>query len=143
MTTFRFPLQKVLEWRRTQLELEEIQYRRQVAALAELDRQRAELEESGKTAERQVREWDPLAGGDLGALGGVRLHVQQRERGRLVPRAACTKRPARWPPWSAPPSTPTPLCIPSWATKETCSSCTSGAASKSSTGPSWSSRGCG
>ena len=95
MTSFRFPLQKVLEWRRTQLELEEIQYRLQVSALAELDRQRAELEESAKTAERQVREWDPLAGGDLGALGGFRLHVQQREREMLVPRAECSKQLAR------------------------------------------------
>jgi len=91
MTAFRFPLQKVLEWRKTQLEMEEIQYRRQVAALAALDRQRAELEEAGKTAERQVREWNPLAGGDLGALGGFRLHVKHLKEEMVAPRDECRK----------------------------------------------------
>ncbi|HEY2016254.1 MAG TPA: hypothetical protein VGH38_22275 [Bryobacteraceae bacterium] len=91
MTSFRFPLQRVLEWRRTQLELEEIQYRRQVAALAELDRQRADLETAGKVAEAQVREWNPLAGGDLEALGGFRLHVKARQRDMVAPRAECLK----------------------------------------------------
>jgi hypothetical protein len=91
MTAFRFPLEKVLEWRRTQLELEEIQYRRQIAALAELDRQRAEIDEAGKTAERQVREWNPLAGGELEALGAFRLHVKRKEQEMVAPRNECRK----------------------------------------------------
>lgn len=91
MTAFKFPLQKVLEWRKTQLELEEIQYRRRVAALAELDRQRAELEEAGKTAERQVREWNPLAGGELEALGDFRLHVKRKQQEMVAPRDECRK----------------------------------------------------
>lgn len=91
MTSFQFPLQRVLEWRRTELELEEIQYRRQVAILAGLDRQRAELEEAGKSAERQVREWNPLAGGDLGALGGFRLHVSARQQEMALSRGECTR----------------------------------------------------
>jgi len=80
MTAFHFRLQKVLEWRRAQLELEEIQYRRQLAALAELDRRQAEIAEAGSAAERQVRAWNPLAGGELEALGDFRLHVKQQER---------------------------------------------------------------
>ncbi len=91
MTAFKFPLQKVLEWRRTQLELEEAQYRRQIAALAGLDRQRAELEAAGNTAERQVREWNPLAGGELAALGGFRLHVKRKQQEMAAPRAESCK----------------------------------------------------
>jgi hypothetical protein len=91
VTTFQFRLQKVLEWRRTQLGLEEAQYRRQVAALAELDRQRAELESAGATAERQVREWNPLAGGELEALGGFRLHVKRKQQDMVAPRAESCK----------------------------------------------------
>jgi flagellar export protein FliJ len=91
VTSFRFPLQKILEWRRTQLELEEAQYRRQLASLAELDGQRAQLEEAGSAAERQVREWNPLAAGELEALGGFRLHVKRKQEEMLGPRAECRK----------------------------------------------------
>jgi flagellar export protein FliJ len=91
MNAFRFPLQKVLEWRRMQLGLEEIQYRRQAALLADVDRQRAELDESGKTAERQVREWNPLAAGELEALGGFRLHVKRKQQEMVVSREECRK----------------------------------------------------
>ena len=61
MKTFRFPLEKALDWRRIQLELEEVRYKQQVAQIAGLDRQRAELEASGIRAEIQVREWSPIA----------------------------------------------------------------------------------
>ena len=91
MSAIHFPLQKVLEWRRTQLELEEAQYRRQMAALVALDRRRAEIDAAGKSAERQVREWNPLAGGELAALGGFRLHVQRRQQEMVAPRAECSK----------------------------------------------------
>lgn len=86
MTSFRFPLQKVLDWRRTQLELEEIEYRRQLGALAELDRQRRELEAAGDAAERQVRAWNPLGGDDVAALGAFRVHVKQKELDMVTPR---------------------------------------------------------
>ena len=39
MTAFRFPLQKALDWRRTQLELAEARLREQLAALAGIDRE--------------------------------------------------------------------------------------------------------
>ena len=31
MTAFRFPLKRVLDWRRTQLELEDVRYKQQAA----------------------------------------------------------------------------------------------------------------
>jgi hypothetical protein len=76
---FRFPLEKALDWRRIQLELEEVRYKQQVGAVAGLDRQRAEVEASGILAEIQVREWRSIAAGDLTALGNFRLHVKARE----------------------------------------------------------------
>ncbi len=79
MKAFQFPLEKALDWRRTQLELEEVRYKQQVAALAALDRERAEIEASGIGAEVQVREWSPIAAGDLAALGNFRLQVKARE----------------------------------------------------------------
>jgi hypothetical protein len=79
MKSFRFPLDKALDWRRTQLELEEAQYKRQLASLAVLDRQRAEVEASGIQAEIQVREWHPISAGDLTALGSYRLRVKAQE----------------------------------------------------------------
>jgi uncharacterized sporulation protein YeaH/YhbH (DUF444 family) len=79
MKTFRFPLEKALDWRRIQLELEEVRYKQQVGALAGLDRQRAEVEASGIRAEIQVREWRPIAARDLTALGDFRLYIKARE----------------------------------------------------------------
>src|ERR1017187_2897771 len=79
MKAFQFPLDKALDWRRVQLELEEARYKQQVDALAGLDRQRAEVEASGIRAEIQVREWSPIAAGDLGALGNFRLYVKAQE----------------------------------------------------------------
>jgi hypothetical protein len=80
MTNFRFRLDKVLAWRRTQLELAEIEFRREAAALARLDQVRAELEDRGIRTEAEVRDWSPLAGSDLAALGGFRLHIGRRAK---------------------------------------------------------------
>ena len=79
MKTFRFPLEKALDWRRIELELEEVRYKQQVGELAGLDRQRAEVEASGIRAEIEVREWRPIAAGDLTALGSFRQYVKSRE----------------------------------------------------------------
>ena len=91
MTDFRFPLQKVLDWRRTQLELAEAGFQQQLAALAAVDRAYAEIEASGIRAEVEVRRWDPLAGRDLAALGRFRLLVQSREKQISLQRAECQR----------------------------------------------------
>lgn len=87
MKAFRFPLERVLDWRRVQLELEENRFRRRAAALAELDRTRAELEAAAIGAELQVRAWAPLSGRDLASLSGFRRHVQNEERTLAARRA--------------------------------------------------------
>ena len=91
MNAFRFPLQKALDWRKTQLELEEARFRQQLAELAGLDRARAELEAEGIRAEVQVRDWKQLAGGDLAALGAFRVWVKAREKDIAVRRVACQR----------------------------------------------------
>ncbi len=92
MKSFHFRLEKVLEWRRTQLELEENNFRKQVAALAELDRQAAEIEAAGQRSEAIVRTWNPVAGGELEALDRFRLHVKARELEMEIPRGEARRR---------------------------------------------------
>ena len=79
MKSFRFPLEKALELRRTQLELEEANHKRQIAAVAAIDRRKAEIEASGVQAEIEVRQWSPIQSGDLAALGHYRLKVKSEE----------------------------------------------------------------
>jgi hypothetical protein len=92
MSPFHFALQKALDWRRGQLEVEETRFKRQAAELAVLDRTHAELESAGRTAGIQVREWTPLAGRDLAALDGFRLGVKARVREIAARRAQCQQR---------------------------------------------------
>jgi len=92
MQAFRFPLAKVLHWRRLQLELEENKFKRLTAALAQLDHTGAELAAAAVRAEMQVRAWSPLAGRDLAALAGFRVHVREQERTLAVRRAECVQK---------------------------------------------------
>lgn len=80
MTPFRFRLEKVLTWRRAQLQLEEAKLQRQIEAVAELDRERAQLEARAIRLESEARNWSPLAGQDLAALSSFHRHVQDREQ---------------------------------------------------------------
>ena len=92
MTSFRFRLQRILEYRQTQLEIEEGKLRRQAAAVVELDRIRAGLEAAGIQAELQVREKEWLAGSDLGALAAFRAYIRRRERDLAAERAECVRK---------------------------------------------------
>jgi hypothetical protein len=87
MSAFHFSLERVLEWRRTQLEIEEAKYQQRLAAVAALDRARAEMEASGIRAEVQVRAWHPLAGNDLAALSVFRRSVRAKEKQIALRRA--------------------------------------------------------
>jgi flagellar export protein FliJ len=91
VNAFRFNLERVLELRRRQLEAEENRFRRQTAALAELDAARADLEAAGAAAEREVRAWHPLAGQDLAALAEFHLHVSERGEDLRRRRAECER----------------------------------------------------
>jgi hypothetical protein len=92
MKAFHFPLKRVLALRRTQLELEEARYKQQTDELAALDRSRAEIEAAGIRAEAQVREWNPVAGHELSALGAFRLHVKAQEANLALKRMECARK---------------------------------------------------
>jgi hypothetical protein len=91
MTTFKFPLQKALDWRRTQLEVAEARTQEQLAALAAIDQARAELDAMGQRTEVEVRQFAPLDGSHLGALGTFRLAIRARGRDLVARRAECEK----------------------------------------------------
>jgi hypothetical protein len=88
---FRFPLERVLEWRRKQLELEEAKFRQAVAAVAAVDRARAELTTEAAGAESAVRGWEQVGGSDLGALAEYRAHVRSEETRLAARRAECSR----------------------------------------------------
>jgi flagellar export protein FliJ len=92
MNAFRFPLEKVLAWRRTQLEIEQAEFRRRAAAVADIDHRRAELDAAAVRAETQVREWKTLDGRDLQALGRFRQSLHEREKRLVEERAQCEQR---------------------------------------------------
>jgi hypothetical protein len=80
MKSFQFPLDRALAWRRTQLELAEARLQQQLAVLADVDRARVELQAMGRRTEVEVRDFRPLGGGDLSALGSFRLLVKSQEK---------------------------------------------------------------
>lgn len=92
MNAFRFPLQKVLDWRRSELELAELKFKQLTAAVVAVDKELAELETAGIRAEILVRDWSPLCGRDLAALGSFRLHVRKKNAELSAQRAQCAGR---------------------------------------------------
>ena len=92
MNAFRFPLERVLDWRRKELELAELKFQQLAAAVAAIDRALAELEAAGIRAEILVRDWSPVSGSDLGALGSFRIHVQKKNTELAARRAECVSR---------------------------------------------------
>jgi hypothetical protein len=87
MSEFRFPLAKVLDWRRTELTLAETRCRRQAAALAALDGTRAALDASAIRAEMLVRDSPRIEGADLAVLDVFRRHVARRRAALAASRA--------------------------------------------------------
>jgi hypothetical protein len=80
MTGFRFRLEKVLAWRRTQLELEEAKFQQRTLEVKELEAERARLAAAGTRTEAEVCAWSPLAGSDLAALESYRRYVTGQEK---------------------------------------------------------------
>jgi flagellar export protein FliJ len=92
MTTFRFRLEKVLQWRRKQMELEEAKYQQRMREAAELEAERSRMEAAGIGAETQVRAWSPVTGNDLAALANYRKYVAAQERQIAVRHAEARQR---------------------------------------------------
>ncbi len=92
MSGFTFRLQKVLDWRRAQLGMEEIKFRQQATEIAAIDRQRIELADSLAAAEAQIRHISGAPGHDLAALGNYRLYVQAKDKALAAQLSECEKR---------------------------------------------------
>lgn len=86
MKAFQFRLQRVLNWRRQQLELIEVKIERIHAELDSVDSARSRLRESLLECERQVREPGVLVGSELAALAGYQLFVKKRQAALLEQR---------------------------------------------------------
>jgi hypothetical protein len=91
MSAFRFSLEKALEWRRKQLELEEARYKQRVAALAALDTARAALAAASGRAQTEVRQWSKVIGRDLAALDSFRLGIRKKEGEIDLRRVECLR----------------------------------------------------
>ncbi len=92
MNAFHFPLEKVLDWRRGELELAELKFQQLAAAVTAADKALAELETAGIRAEILVRDWSQVCGRDLAALGSFRLHVRKKNAELAARRAECAER---------------------------------------------------
>jgi len=97
MKAFRFGLERVLDWRRMELDQAEMAFKQQSAALAEIDRQRIEMEAADLRTQAEVRAWKPVSGGDLAALEACRVETQKRQERLQASRAESEKELAgRW-----------------------------------------------
>jgi flagellar export protein FliJ len=76
MTRFQFRLQKVMEWREKQLDMEEAIFKRHAAEVTSLERARDNLAAAATQAELQLHTLQVLDGSDLSALAGFQRHVQ-------------------------------------------------------------------
>jgi hypothetical protein len=92
MTPFRFPLEKVLEWRRRELEREEQKLKRAFTAITDLDRRHAELEDSRIGEETHLRQRGPLDGLDLAALDQFRRRLKRQQKELAAARADCLQK---------------------------------------------------
>jgi len=91
MKSFQFRLERVLALRRTQLELEDARFRQCVAAVAAVDRARAELDATAVAADLDVRGAVSIAGADLAALDEFHRHVRSQEQVLAERRAERTR----------------------------------------------------
>ena len=78
MKTFQFRLDRVLDWRRTELEMEETRLQRLHSALAAIDRERAGLESARDQAVRSLMTRASVDGSELQLLSNYRAAVQSQ-----------------------------------------------------------------
>jgi hypothetical protein len=91
LKAFKFPLQKALELRQMQLEMEEANFQRAAMILAAVDRERDALLAAAAEAEAQVRAEPVVPGQDLASLGAYRRHTKTEEKRIAARRMECVK----------------------------------------------------
>jgi flagellar export protein FliJ len=94
MNAFRFSLQKALELRRRQFDLEEIRYGQVLVEIAAIDREHTRIVNLARGAEDDVRQRESVPGCDLAALDHFRVRGRsdvariERQRAEAQGRAA-------------------------------------------------------
>ncbi len=91
MTTFAFRLERVLRWRRAQLDVEQFALSRLTAEGARWDALLARLDRARDEANALMRS-GPVSGADLGALARYQEHLAQQRKAGLDRRWDCEKR---------------------------------------------------
>ncbi len=76
MKTFRFPLERVLEWRRMQLDMEQSKIQAIAARIQRLDDQRRSLFTERSLAEGEILQAKTMEGQDLARIAAFHLHVR-------------------------------------------------------------------
>jgi hypothetical protein len=94
MKSFRFRLERALDWRRMQFELEEAAYKRELASLNELERAGATLSSEAALVEARIREAQDVSGEDLIAFGSYRLGLTARKEDLEKKREEASRRSA-------------------------------------------------
>jgi len=77
MQSFRFPLERILSWRRNEFEAEEAKLGQLVAEQKRLEEARREMLAARDRAGSQLLAAGSLDGGDLAALGGFRARLER------------------------------------------------------------------
>ena len=78
MKAFRFPLERVLDWRRSEMGVEENKLRQLHAAVRALDQERAELEQTRARTEQTLISSSAVNADELHALENWRIAVRLR-----------------------------------------------------------------
>jgi hypothetical protein len=91
MRAFEFPLRRALEWRRTQLELEQSKMRQLAGQLEEMALAAVKLDMVKARAEGAVRQSAVVEAGDLWALAAYRQRMMAELQALALRRAACEK----------------------------------------------------
>jgi len=92
MTTFRFRLDRVLQWRQAQLELAQAALSRVAAERARWDGILANLTNARAQAEGTLQSGAPVNGAELGALARYQAYVEQQKKIALERRRECQAR---------------------------------------------------
>lgn len=92
MRRFQFRLESVLNWRKTQLELEEDKLERLFAEQRRIEESLASLEQDRAAAGRQVLDAPVVEATQLQALEEHRAHLARRKQLLLAERGGCAQR---------------------------------------------------
>ena len=95
MQRFRFPLEKVREWRGTQVELEEARLEKLLGERQQLEATLAQLDAGRVLEERAVLRMTRVSAEQLAALDYYRIYVEERKRQTQAQIAECGGRIAR------------------------------------------------